>query len=206
MSRQRLQRTIAGAGDGAAVTAVVEQRVDRFLQHALFVADDDVRRLELEQVLQPVVAVDDAAIEIVQIGGRETAAFERNERTQVRRDDRQHFEDHPLRTGVRSERSPGRASGAWRASCGSASIACSPIASSSSLLSFGEIDLARAVRGRLRHPSWRRRSSPYCSCASRYSISVRSWRLVQRGLARIDDDVILVIDDALELAGASCRA
>ena len=49
---ERFQRTIAGAGDGAAVTAVVEQRVDRFLQHALFVADNDVRRLELEQVLQ----------------------------------------------------------------------------------------------------------------------------------------------------------
>ena len=64
---KRLERAIAGAGDGAAVAAVVEERVDRFLQHALFVADDDVRRLELEQVFQPVVAVDDAAIEIVQI-------------------------------------------------------------------------------------------------------------------------------------------
>ena len=95
---ERFQRAIAGAGDGAAMAAVVEQRVHRFLQHALFVADDDFRRLELEQVLQTVVAVDDAAIEIVQIGGRETAAFERNERTQVRRDDRQHFEDHPFRT------------------------------------------------------------------------------------------------------------
>ena len=48
---ERLQRAVAGAGDGAAVAAVVEERVDRFLQHALFVADDDVRRLELEQVL-----------------------------------------------------------------------------------------------------------------------------------------------------------
>ena len=49
---ERFERAIAGAGDGAAVTAVVEQRVDRFLQHALFVADNDFRRLELEQVLQ----------------------------------------------------------------------------------------------------------------------------------------------------------
>jgi hypothetical protein len=98
---QRFQRTIAGAGDGAAVTAVVEQRVDRFLQHALFVADDDVRRLELEQVLQTIVPVDDAAIKIVQIGGRETSAFERNERTQIRRNHRQHIENHPIRTGMR---------------------------------------------------------------------------------------------------------
>ena len=98
---ERLERTVAGAGDGAAVAAVVEQRVDGFLQHALFVADDDVRRLELEQVLQPVVAVDDAAIEIVQIRRGEPAAFERHERTQVGRDDRQHFEHHPLGAGAR---------------------------------------------------------------------------------------------------------
>ena len=97
---QGFQRAIAGAGDGATMTAVVEQRVHRFLQHALFVADDDFRRLELEQVLQPVIAVDDAAIEIVQIRRRETSAFERNERTQVRRNHRQHGEDHPFRTAL----------------------------------------------------------------------------------------------------------
>ena len=46
---QRLQRALVGAGDRAAAAAVVEQRVDRFLQHALFVAHDDVRRVQLEQ-------------------------------------------------------------------------------------------------------------------------------------------------------------
>src|SRR3954464_13856816 len=81
---QRFQRAIAGASDGATVTAIVKQGVDSFLQHAFFVADNDFRRFELEQVLQPVVAVDDAAIKVVQIRRRETAAFQRNERTQVR--------------------------------------------------------------------------------------------------------------------------
>ena len=52
---------------------------------------------------RPVVAVDDAAIEIVQIGGRETAAFQRNERTQIGRNHRQHFEDHPFGTGLRGD-------------------------------------------------------------------------------------------------------
>jgi hypothetical protein len=47
------------------VTAIVEERVHSFLQHALFVPDDDIRRLQLEQVLETVVPVDDAAIEIV---------------------------------------------------------------------------------------------------------------------------------------------
>ena len=98
---ERLERAIASAGDGAAMTAVVEERIDRFLQHALFVANDDVRRLELEQILQTIVAVDDAAIEIVEIGSRKASAFQRNERAQIRRDHRQHIEDHPIRTRVR---------------------------------------------------------------------------------------------------------
>ena len=65
--RERLQRTLVGSRDCAAATAIVEQRVDRFLQHALFIADDDVGRAQFHQALQTVVAVDDAAIEIVQI-------------------------------------------------------------------------------------------------------------------------------------------
>ena len=81
---QGFEGAIAGAGDGAAMAAVVEQRIHRFLQHAFFVADDDFGRLELEEVLQPVVAVDDAAIKIVEIGGGKAAAFQRHQRTQVR--------------------------------------------------------------------------------------------------------------------------
>ena len=76
---ERLQRALVGAGDDAAAAAVVEQRIDRFLQHALFVADDDVRRAQFDQPLQAVVAVDDAAIEIVEIRGREAAAVERHQ-------------------------------------------------------------------------------------------------------------------------------
>ncbi len=97
---ERLQGAVASAGHRAAMTAVVEERVDCFLEHALFVVDDDVGRLQLHQVPQTVVAVDDAAVEIVEIGGGEAAAFERDERAQVRRDDGEDFEDHPLGTGV----------------------------------------------------------------------------------------------------------
>ena len=95
-----LQRTIARASHWAAMAAVVEQGVHSFLQHALFVADDDIRRAKLKQVLETIVAVDDATIEIVQVGGRKAAAFKRNERAKVWRDDRQHFEDHPFWTAV----------------------------------------------------------------------------------------------------------
>ena len=51
-----------GAGDGAAVATVVEERIDGLLEHALLVADDDLGRLELEEVLEAVVPVDDPAM------------------------------------------------------------------------------------------------------------------------------------------------
>src|SRR3569623_657236 len=98
---QGFQRTAVGTGDGLAATAVVEQRIYGFLQHALFVAHDDVGRIQVEQALQAIVAVDDAAIEVVQIGSREAAAGERHQRAQLGRQYRQHGHHHPLGTVAR---------------------------------------------------------------------------------------------------------
>ena len=95
--REALQRPVARAGDGAAAATVVEQRVDGLLQHALLVVDDDLRRAEVEQPLEAVVAVDDAAVEVVEVGGREAAAVELDHRAQLRRDHRNGVEDHHLR-------------------------------------------------------------------------------------------------------------
>src|SRR5262249_48251114 len=81
---QRLERTLAAAANRLGATAVVEQRVHRFLEHALLVAQDDFRRAMKDELLEAVVAVDDAAIEIVQVGGGEAATVERNERTKIR--------------------------------------------------------------------------------------------------------------------------
>ena len=94
---ERLERAVARARDGAAAAAVVDERIDGFLQHALLVAHDDVRRAELQEALQTVVAVDDAAVEIVEITRREAAAVELDHRTQIRRNDRHDIEDHPAR-------------------------------------------------------------------------------------------------------------
>ena len=93
---ERLERAVAGARHGAAAAAVVEQRVDGLLQHALLVVDDDVRRLQVEQPLEAVVPVDDAPVEVVEVAGREAAAVELDHRAQLRRDDRDDVEDHPL--------------------------------------------------------------------------------------------------------------
>ena len=92
-----LQRAVAGPGDRAAAAAVVEQRVDGLLEHPLLVVDDDLGRAEVEEALQPVVAVDHPAVEVVQVRGGEAATVELDHRAQVRRDHRHRVEDHAHR-------------------------------------------------------------------------------------------------------------
>ena len=197
---ERLQRTVARARDRAAMAAVVEERVDRLLQHALFVVDDDVGRLQLHQVPQPVVAVDDAAVEIVEVGGREAAALERDERAQVRRDDGQHLEDHPLRAGLRVDEAL------------------------DDLQALGELllDLLRLGRahllvqlgdGRLHvHLAERVADGLGAHLGDEGVVAVlveglavlgvgQELAWLERGLARIDHHEVLVVDDALERAG-----
>ncbi len=94
--RQALQRTVAGTGDGTPAAAVVEQRVDGLLEHALLVVDDDLRRAEVEQPLEAVVAVDDAAVEVVEVGGGEAPTVELHHRAQLRRDHGHGVEHHHL--------------------------------------------------------------------------------------------------------------
>ena len=95
--RETLERSAALAGDRTSATAVVEQGVDGLLEHSLLVVDDDVRRPEVEQTLQSVVAVDDATVEVVQVRGREAATVELHHGAQVRRDDGHGFQDHGAR-------------------------------------------------------------------------------------------------------------
>ena len=98
MSESDLSGRLFGPVTGTAAPAVVDQRVDRFLQHALFVLDDDLGRVEFEQPLETVVAVDHAAVEIVEVGRRETAAVELHHRAKLGGDDRHGRQHHPLRT------------------------------------------------------------------------------------------------------------
>src|SRR5205823_9135767 len=82
---------------GPAPPPVVEEGVDGLLQHALLVVDDDLGRAEVEQPLQPVVAVDHAAVEVVEVGRGEAATVELHHRAQVGRDHRHRVEDHGAR-------------------------------------------------------------------------------------------------------------
>ncbi len=98
---ERLERAVSGARDRAAAAAVVEQRVDGLLEHALLVVHDDLGRAEVEQPLEPVVPVDHAAVEVVEVGRREAAAVELDHRAQLGRDHGDRLEDHVLGLVVR---------------------------------------------------------------------------------------------------------
>ena len=60
----------------------------------------DLGGAQLEEPLEAVVAVDDAAVEVVEVGRGEAAAVELDHGAQVGRDDRQDREDHPLGAGA----------------------------------------------------------------------------------------------------------
>ena len=94
---QRLEGAVGRAEHRTFAAVVVEQRVDRLLQHPLLVADDDFRRVQIHQLFEPVVAVDDPAVQVVQIAGGEVPGIQQHQRTQVRRDDRHAIQDHPFR-------------------------------------------------------------------------------------------------------------
>src|SRR2546426_1898337 len=53
-----------------------------FRSHPLLVAEDDLRRPVQDELLQPVVAVDDASVQIVQVRRGEAPAVERHQRPQ----------------------------------------------------------------------------------------------------------------------------
>src|SRR5262249_33873286 len=100
---ERLQRAVSRARHRAAAAAVVEQRVDRLLQHALLVVHDDLRRAEIEQPLEAVVPVDHAPVEVVQVRRREAAAVELHHRAELRRGHPHRPQDHPLGTVLRGD-------------------------------------------------------------------------------------------------------
>ena len=91
-----LESPVGLALHGGRLLGVVEQAVHGFLEHTLLVAENHLGGLDLEEPLEAVVAYDHAAVEVVEVGGGETAAVEGDEGTEIRRDDRNHLHDHPL--------------------------------------------------------------------------------------------------------------
>ena len=93
---QGLERAVARPQDRPLAAVIVEEGIDGLLEHPLLVADDDLGRIQVDQLLEPVVAVDDPAVEVVEVAGGEITAIEEHERPEIGRDDRIALEDHPL--------------------------------------------------------------------------------------------------------------
>ena len=198
---KRLQGAVAGTGDGTAVAAVVEERVNGFLEHPLFVADDDFRRFEEQEVLEAVVAVDDAAIEIVEVGGRETAAFEWHQGTKVRWDHGKHGLDHPLgaRLGLRE-------------TLGDLETLRELLlvllrAGGSEFLfelhgKLGEVCLFEQIHDRLGTHAGLERAVAVGVFGFAQFVFGEELAALKSGVARLGDDVIFVVDHALKLACA----
>ena len=111
---ERLERAVVRPLQDPAAPAVVEEGVDRLLEHPLLVPDDDLRGAELEELLEAVVAVDDPPVEVVQVGRGEAAAVERHEGTQLGGDDRDDVQDHPLGPVARAAEGVDDLRAAWR--------------------------------------------------------------------------------------------
>ena len=95
--RDGLEGPVRRAQDRTTASTIVEQRVNGLLQHALFVADNDLRGVQVHQLLETVVPVDDPAIQIVEVAGGEVARVQKDEWPQVRRNDGNNVKHHPGR-------------------------------------------------------------------------------------------------------------
>ncbi len=199
---ERLERPVVGALEHAAAPAVVEQRVDRLLQHALLVAHDHVGRAQLEQLLEAVVAVDDAAVEIVQIARREATAVERHQGTQLGRDDRDDVENHPLGTvaaaaeGVDHLEPLGRLEAPDLAGLGAHHDA-------QLLGELVGVDAAQELLDRLGAHARGEGALLGIGLAHLAELLLgEQLALLELGVAGVDDDVALEVEDALEIAQA----
>ena len=90
------KRPLVWPGNNLAAPAVVEKNVHCLLQHPLLVADNDLRGIQFQQALQPIVPVNYPAVEIIEIGSGETSAFQGHQGAQIRGQHRDNIENHPI--------------------------------------------------------------------------------------------------------------
>ena len=195
---QRFQRALVGAGDDPAAAAVVEQRVDGFLQHPLLVADDDTGSPQFDQPLQAVVAIDDAAVEVVEVGGGETAAVQRHQGAKVRRNYRHHRHDHPFGLVARLDevlddlQPLHQFLGLELGRCGGEVVA-------QFAGDLPQIHRREKVLDRLGADQRRERILAELVDRQHVLLLRQELMLLQRGEARFGDDVVLEIEDALDI-------
>ena len=80
---ERLEGTVGLGLDSRRFARVVEQRVNSLLKHTLLVAENHLGSFDFNESFQTVVTYDDTTVEVVEVGGGETAAVQWHERTQL---------------------------------------------------------------------------------------------------------------------------
>ena len=94
--RERLERSCVRSNDRTCSSTVINQSINCFLKQSLFVVDNRFRSMNLDNLLQPVVSVDNPSIKIVQVRSRKSTSIQLNHRSQFRRDNRNHTLNHPI--------------------------------------------------------------------------------------------------------------
>ncbi len=78
------------------MSAVIYKSVNSFLKHTLFVSNDDIRSVKFYHSLETVVSVDNASVEIVQVGSCISAAVEHDHRAKIGRNYGNDVKYHPF--------------------------------------------------------------------------------------------------------------
>ena len=82
-------------------TAIIDQGINRFLQHAFFVAHDDIRSAQFEQAFQAIIPVDNTTIEVVKVRGSKATAIKLYHWSQFWWNYWHDIHNHPFRTIAR---------------------------------------------------------------------------------------------------------
>ena len=178
---------------------VVEQRVHGLLQHPFFVADDNVRRAQLEQILQPIIAVDNAPVQIVQVARGESSAFQRHQRAQVRRNHRQYLQGHPLRPHLGLDKTAHQLLAFRDLLAQLFALRCIELAFEF-VPKLVEIDLLKQLFNGFRAHLGQETVAVLLARLAVLHLSEQLLRL-ERCLSFVDDDVILVVQDPFQFAG-----
>ena len=92
-----LERSLVGTGNYFTPSPIVKKNVHGFLQHSLFISNNNIRCVQFKEPFQPIIPINDAAVKIIQIRSGKTASIKGNKWSQVRRQYGNHIQDRPFR-------------------------------------------------------------------------------------------------------------
>src|SRR3989338_3928815 len=75
---------------------IINKGVYCFLKHSFFISADNLRRVKIDKLLKAVISINNSPIKIVEIGGGEPTAVQRNHRAKIRRNNGNYMQYHPI--------------------------------------------------------------------------------------------------------------